>query len=91
MVQQLRAGGAMSRKQSPPLDYPGEPQRDLVVAAGHTCPTCGGPWKAAKRVCRQCGKPIARSEKWITVPAGPGVFAYQHREPCGINQVGGGT
>lgn len=70
------------RKQPPPILYPDQPQRDLVAEAPTTCPTCGGPWKAAKRVCRRCGQPIARNEKWQAVPAGPGLFGYQHRGPC---------
>lgn len=75
------------RKQPPPLSYPGDPQRDLVTEAGHTCPTCGGAWprRLSVRVCRCCGQPIRRGEKWRTVPAGPGLFAYQHREPCGVD------
>jgi hypothetical protein len=69
--------------------YPGEPQRDLVAEAPTTCPTCGGPWRAAVKVCRKCGKPVARSERWRMVPAGPGLFAIEHREPCGVVGDGG--
>jgi hypothetical protein len=74
----------MTRKQAPPLVYPDAPQRDHVAEHITTCPTCGGPWKAAKRVCRRCGQPIGRNDKWQTVPVGPGTFAYEHREPCGV-------
>src|SRR5690606_20341584 len=51
---------------------------------GTTCPTCGGPWRAAVKVCRKCGKAVGRSERWRMVPAGPGLFAIEHREPCGM-------
>jgi predicted amidophosphoribosyltransferase len=71
------------RKQSPPLPYEGEPQRDLVADCGITCPTCGGPFRAAVKVCRKCGKPIGRAEKWRMVPASPGLVALEHTEPCG--------
>jgi hypothetical protein len=69
-------------KQPPPLAYPGNPQTDLAADPVVTCPTCGGPWKAAKRVCRKCGQAIGRSERWHTIPAGPGLFGIEHRGPC---------
>lgn len=70
-------------KQAPPIPYPGQQQRDLVAEAPTTCPTCGGPWRAAKRVCRKCGQTIGRAQRWRLVPAGPGLFAIEHRQPCG--------
>lgn len=36
---------------------------------------------------RKHGPPIGRSEKWHTVPAGPGVFAYEHRRSCGLGGI----
>lgn len=71
------------------MAYPGEPQRDLVAECGTTCPTCGGPWRAAVKVCRKCGKAVGRSERWRMVPAGPGLFAIEHRDPCGVVGDGG--
>lgn len=70
-------------KQPPPLDYPNKSQPDLPMPRGPACPTCGAPWKgAAVRVCRLCGQVIRRGERYRVVPAGPGLFGYQHREPC---------
>jgi ribosomal protein L32 len=66
-------------KQSPPLAYPGAKQRDLVAEDPVSCPTCGRAWKAAKRVCRRCGQPISNSHKWQMIPAGPGLWAIEHR------------
>lgn len=71
-----------ARKQAPPVGYPGDPQRDLVAEHAITCPTCGGPWKAAKRVCRKCGQPIGRNQRWHMIPAGPGLWAIEHRGTC---------
>lgn len=69
---------------APPIPYAGALQRDLVAEDPRTCPTCGGRWgKRAIRVCRRCGQPIARNEKYRLVPAGPGIFALEHRHSCG--------
>lgn len=71
----------MSAKQVPPHAYSGAKQRDLAVEVGPNCPTCGRSWdKMAIRVCRLCGEPIARSHKYRMVPAGPGLFALEHRK-----------
>jgi predicted amidophosphoribosyltransferase len=70
-------------KQTPPLAYPNATQQDFAAGADLHCPTCGKPWgKVAIRVCRNCGKPIGRSEKWRHVPAGPGLVAIEHRDQC---------
>ena len=68
----------MSSKRAPPLEYP-KGQVDGLAATGIHCPTCGGPWKAAKRVCRKCGQPIAARHRWQMIPAGPGLWAIEHR------------
>ena len=65
-------------KPAPPLQYP-KGQGDLIAPVVRSCPTCGGPWKGAKRVCRQCGRPIAASHRWHMIPAGPGTWAIEHR------------
>lgn len=64
--------------QAPPIPYP-KGQQDALTFVPH-CPTCGRPWTAPKRVCRKCGQPIARHDKWQTIPAGPGLFALEHRD-----------
>jgi predicted amidophosphoribosyltransferase len=69
----------MTRKQPPPLVYPGAKQRDMVAESPKNCPTCGREWRAAKRVCRRCGQPISNSHKWVMIPAGPGLWAIEHR------------
>lgn len=28
------------------------------------CPTCGRPWRRAKRTCASCDKPILKHHKW---------------------------
>lgn len=65
------------RKQAPPLNYE-KGQQDLVAAGGKCCPTCGGPWKGAKRICRNCGQVISPNHHWVEVPVGPATFARQH-------------
>lgn len=65
---------------APPVPYPDAPQRDLVAEDPRTCPTCGGRWgRRAVKVCRKCGQPIARDHKHRFVPAGPGLFALEHK------------
>lgn len=67
------------RKQAPPIAYPAQRQRDLTADA-LSCPTCGRDWGGmAVRVCRTCGDPIRRGERYRVVPIGPGVFCYVHR------------
>jgi hypothetical protein len=63
----------------PPLDYP-KGQTDAMVQIAPHCPTCGRPWKAQKRVCRRCGQGISSSHKWQMIPAGPGLWAIEHRD-----------
>jgi len=65
-------------KAAPPLEYP-KGQKDAIAQLRVCCPTCGGPWKSAKRVCRQCGRPISSRHKWQMIPAGPGLWAIEHR------------
>lgn len=66
-------------KQAPPIHYAGAKQADLVVEHAITCPTCGGPWKGrAIKICRCCGRPLGRHDKYRMVPAGPGLFAIEH-------------
>lgn len=65
-------------KRAPPLEYP-KGQTDLVARLVPHCPTCGGEWKGAKRVCRRCGQPISGGHKWRLIPAGPGIWAIEHR------------
>jgi hypothetical protein len=67
-------------KQAPPIRYQNAPQTDALIGAAITCPTCGGPWSnRAKRVCRKCGGVIGSRHKYHLIPAGPGLFALEHR------------
>jgi endogenous inhibitor of DNA gyrase (YacG/DUF329 family) len=66
-------------KRVPALAYPNAKQHDHV-ADEQACPTCGKPWgEIAVRVCRKCGKPIARGHRWKMIPVGPMIFSIQHR------------
>ena len=71
----------MTKKTAPPpLAYPKAAQADLDAGRADNCPTCGRPWgRIALRVCRLCGQPISNNHKWRMVPAGPGLFAIEHR------------
>lgn len=71
----------MSRqKQAPPLVYSKAQQADLAAQGQGCCPTCGGPWgRLAIKVCRLCGGVIGGGHKYRMVPAGPGLFALEHR------------
>lgn len=67
-------------KAVPPLSYPAAQQHDFAAGNALHCPTCGKPWgKVAIKVCRKCGKPIARNERYHLIPAGPGLVAIEHR------------
>lgn len=67
-------------KQVPPLNYPEGSQRDAVAEQRGNCPTCGRSWGGlAIKVCRKCGQALGRNDKYKMVPAGPGLFAIEHR------------
>lgn len=68
-------------KAAPPLPYSKARQRDLVAQhGGPHCPTCGRPWdRIAIKVCRLCGDVIGRGHRFKMVPAGPGLFALEHK------------
>jgi hypothetical protein len=69
------------KRQAPPIRYQNAPQADALIEHGLSCPTCGGPWSnRAKRVCRKCGQVIGSRHKYQLVPAGPGLFALEHRD-----------
>lgn len=69
-------------KAVPPLSYPDAPQHDFAAGDALHCPTCGKPWdkRVAIKVCRKCGKPIGRHDKYRFLPAGPGLVAIEHRD-----------
>lgn len=73
----------MTRKpklQSPPAPYSKARQGDLAVT-GLLCPTCGRPWnRIAIKVCRLCGEVLQPNHRYRMVPAGPGLFALEHRD-----------
>lgn len=70
-------------KPVPPIAYPNAAQHDLAASNELHCPTCGKPWgKVAVKVCRKCGRSIGRDEKWVMLPAGPGLVAIEHKV-CG--------
>jgi len=69
--------------QAPPLNYGQAPQADLALDDRAHCPTCGRPWKGlAVKVCRKCGQPIGRKDRWRMVPASPGLVALEHVGEC---------
>ena len=65
------------RKQAPPVNYE-RGQQDLVAAAAKHCPTCGGPWTGAVRVCRACGQVISPRHRWREIAVGPATFTREH-------------
>lgn len=65
------------RKQAPPVNYE-KGQQDLVASTTKHCPTCGGPWKGAVRVCRKCGQVISPNHRWREIPVGPATFTREH-------------
>jgi hypothetical protein len=69
------------RRKAAPIVYAGSPQHDLAAMDPSACPTCGRTWNGlAKRVCRVCGKPISSRHKYQLIPAGPGLWAFVHRD-----------
>lgn len=67
------------KKQAPPIEYGKAPQADALATL--SCPTCGGPWSGrAVKVCRLCGRPLGRNDRWRMVPFGPGLVAIEHYE-----------
>lgn len=53
-----------------------------IEDGANKCPTCGQHWprKLWRRACRVCCRPISSNHKYRTVPVGPLVFAYEHRD-----------